>query len=117
MCIRDRLDTLCANLQGKCAYEEGERDMVVLQHKFGIVTADGQNRTLTSTLLDYGVPNGTTSMAKLVGVPCAVATRFVLEGNPALKQPGILAPHSFEVAEPIRQELLKEGIAMEERYE
>ena len=111
------LDSLCANLQGKCAYEEGERDMVVLQHKFGIVTADGQNRTLTSTLLDYGVPNGTTSMAKLVGVPCAVATRFVLEGNPALKQPGILAPHSFEVAEPIRQELLKEGIAMEERYE
>ena len=62
------------------------------------------------------MPNGTTSMAKLVGMPCGVAARLLLEGNPALKQAGILAPYTFEIAEPIRQGLLAEGIALEERY-
>lgn len=110
------LDTLCKNLEQKCAYEPGERDMVMLQHRFGIETKDGEEKTLTSTLLDYGVPNGTTSMAKLVGMPCGVASRLLLEGNPALKKAGILAPYTFEIAEPIRQGLLAEGIALEERY-
>ncbi|KAL4402956.1 saccharopine dehydrogenase (NADP+, L-glutamate-forming) [Malassezia pachydermatis] len=110
------LDTLCVNLEGKCAYEPGERDMVMLQHRFGIVTKDGEKKTLTSTLLDYGAPNGVTSMAKLVGVPCAIATRLVLEGHKALKQPGIIVPYTFDVAEPIRVELVKEGIALKEAY-
>lgn len=35
------LDTLCATLEKKMMYEEGERDMVMLQHKFGIEYADG----------------------------------------------------------------------------
>ncbi|WFD43100.1 saccharopine dehydrogenase (NADP+, L-glutamate-forming) [Malassezia psittaci] len=110
------LDTLCKNLEEKCKYEPGERDMVMLQHRFGIETKDGEQKTLTSTLLDYGVPNGTTSMAKLVGVPCGVASRLLLEGNPALKQPGVLAPYTFEIAEPIRLALAQEGIALEEQY-
>ena len=110
------LDTLCVNLEGKCAYEPGERDMVMLQHRFSVLTKDGEHKTLTSTLLDYGVPNGTSSMAKLVGVPCGIAARFVLEGHPAIKKPGILAPYSFDVAEPIRLELVKEGIALEEAW-
>ena len=28
------LDTLCAVLESRCAYEPDERDMVMLQHKF-----------------------------------------------------------------------------------
>lgn len=35
------LDTLCATLEAKMQYEEGERDMVVLQHKFEIENKDG----------------------------------------------------------------------------
>lgn len=110
------LDTLCRNLEGKCAYAPGERDMVMLQHKFGIETAAGEQRTLTSTLLDYGVPNGTSSMARLVGVPCAIATRFVLEGHRDIKVPGIVVPYSSAVADPIRLELVKEGIELREEY-
>ncbi|PWN51060.1 putative chimeric spermidine synthase/saccharopine reductase [Violaceomyces palustris] len=110
------LDTLCATLESKCAYEAGERDMVMLQHKFEIETKEGESKTLTSTLLDYGIPHGTTSMAKLVGVPCAIATKLILEGHPALTQTGILAPYSKEICDPIRLELEKEGIVLEERY-
>lgn len=110
------LDSLCATLEAKCAYAPGERDMVMLQHKFEIETASGEHKTLTSTLLDYGIPHGTSSMAKLVGVPCAIATRLILEGHPALSQTGILAPYTKEICDPIRLELEKEGIALEERY-
>lgn len=35
------LDTLCATLEAKMQYEKGERDMVMLQHKFEIENADG----------------------------------------------------------------------------
>jgi hypothetical protein len=37
----DLLDTLCATLEAKMQYEKGERDMVMLQHKFEIENADG----------------------------------------------------------------------------
>ncbi|PKI83458.1 hypothetical protein MVES_002408 [Malassezia vespertilionis] len=110
------LDSLCRNLEGKCNYEPGERDMVMLQHSFDVIDKNGEEKTLTSTLLDYGVPNGTTSMAKLVGVPCAIATRLLLEGNPAIKKTGIVVPYTIDVTEPIRKELVKEGIALEERW-
>ena len=36
------LDTLCAQLETLMAYEEGERDLVMLQHKFVVEWADGK---------------------------------------------------------------------------
>lgn len=103
------LDTLCATLEAKMQYEQGERDMVMLQHKFEIENKDGskvglsfasafrfeghslipfalrcQQETHTSTLLDYGAPVGSgagpSSMAKLVGVPCGVSVQLILDG-------------------------------------
>lgn len=57
------LDTLCATLEDKMQYEEGERDMVMLQHRFEIETKDGQRvnssrTTLCSSLLiEVGNPH------------------------------------------------------------
>ncbi len=49
------LDTLCATLEELMQYEQGERGLVCLQHKFGIEWADGTTETRTSTLVDpYG---------------------------------------------------------------
>lgn len=75
------LDTLCATLEELMQYEEGEKDLVILQHKFGIEWANGETETRTSTLVDVGDPNGYSSMAKLVGVPCAVAVQQILDGT------------------------------------
>jgi saccharopine dehydrogenase (NADP+, L-glutamate forming) len=36
------LDTLCATLEEKMQYEEGERDMCILQHKFIVEYKDGK---------------------------------------------------------------------------
>lgn len=75
------LDTLCATLEAKMQYGPGERDMVMLQHKFGIEHKDGSTETRTSTLVNYGDPKGYSCMARLVGLPCAVAVQQVLDGT------------------------------------
>lgn len=75
------LDTLCATLERKMQYEPHERDMVMLQHKFGIEHKDGSKETRTSTMCEFGVKGGYSAMAKTVGVPCAVAVQLVLDGT------------------------------------
>lgn len=103
------LDCLCATLEKKQKFEEGERDLLMLQHKFGIEWADGKKETRTSTLVEYGQPEGSggySAMARLVGVPCAVAVLMVLDGS--IKQKGVLAPVTPELSEPLRIKLEKE---------
>ncbi|KAF2747739.1 saccharopine dehydrogenase-like protein, partial [Sporormia fimetaria CBS 119925] len=97
------LDTLCATLEDKMQYEEGERDFVMLQHRFIIENKDGSKETRTSTLADYGDPKGYSAMAKLVGVPCAVAVQQVLDGT--ISEKGVLAPMSPEICRPLMKTL------------
>ena len=111
------LDCLCATLEKKMAYEKGERDFVILQHKFEIEHKDSKKEMRTSTLCDYGEPEGSggySAMARLVGVPCAVAVLMILEGE--IKDKGILAPVTPELADPIRLRLKKDyGIELKEK--
>ncbi|KJZ80559.1 Saccharopine dehydrogenase [Hirsutella minnesotensis 3608] len=108
------LDTLCATLEQKMQYEEGERDMVLLQHKFEIEHKDGSRETRTSTLVEYGDTKGYSAMAKLVGVPCAVAVQQVLNGT--LSEKGVLAPMTAKINNPIMKELKeKYGIELVEK--
>ncbi|TGZ85533.1 Apo Saccharopine reductase [Ascodesmis nigricans] len=107
------LDTLCATLEEKMQYEQGERDMVMLQHRFEIELKDGKKETRTSTLVEYGDPNGGyTAMAKTVGVPCAVATKLVLNGT--IKERGVIAPMNKTINDPLIDELKKLGIECKE---
>lgn len=108
------LDSLCARLEQLMQYEDGERDLVVLQHKFGIEWADGKTETRTSTLVDYGKVDGYSSMAATVGLPVSVATKLVLNGT--IKGPGLVAPYSPEINDPIMKELKdKYGIYLVEK--
>ncbi|RSM06430.1 Saccharopine dehydrogenase [NADP(+), L-glutamate-forming] [Fusarium ambrosium] len=100
------LDTLCATLEKKMQFEEGERDLVMLQHKFEIEHKDGSRETRTSTLVEYGDPKGYSAMARLVGVPCAVAVKQVLNGT--LSEKGILAPMNGKINNSILKELKEE---------
>jgi saccharopine dehydrogenase (NADP+, L-glutamate forming) len=102
------LDTLCATLEKKMQFEAGERDLVMLQHKFEIEHKDGKKETRTSTLVEYGDPKGYSAMAKLVGVPCGVAVKQVLDGT--ISEKGILAPMSSKLNDPLIKELKKYGI-------
>ena len=103
-----------ATLERKMEFEPGERDFVMLQHRFEIEHADGTRETRTSTLAEYGDPNGYSAMAKLVGVPCGVAVKQVLDGT--IAERGILAPMNSKINNPIMEELKeKYGISLREK--
>ncbi|KAJ4302765.1 saccharopine dehydrogenase (NADP+, L-glutamate-forming) [Kalmusia sp. IMI 367209] len=102
------LDTLCATLEQKMQYAEDERDFVMLQHRFEIENKDGSKEIRTSTLADYGDPKGYSAMAKLVGVPCAVAVQQVLDGT--ISEKGVLAPMDPKICRPLMKTL-------EEKYD
>ncbi|KAK6584360.1 hypothetical protein PZA11_002584 [Diplocarpon coronariae] len=107
------LDTLCATLEKKMQFGKGERDLVMLQHKFEIENKDGSKETRTSTLVEYGDPKGYSAMAKLVGVPCGVAVKQVLDGT--ISDKGILAPMTSKINDPLMTELKKYGIELFEK--
>ncbi|CCM05225.1 uncharacterized protein FIBRA_07435 [Fibroporia radiculosa] len=113
--IRDSnlLDTLCAQLETLMKYEEGERDLVILQHKFVVEWKDGKQDTITSTLEAYGEPFGHSAMARYVGVPCGIAVQLVLDG--VLNTPGVHAPYSKEICDPLRKIVEEEGLGMIEK--
>ena len=94
-------------------FTETERDLVMLQHKFVVEWADGTTDTITSTLEAYGEPDGHSAMARLVGLPCGIAVQLVLDG--VINTPGVLAPYTKEICDPIREILEKEGVGLVEK--
>ncbi len=108
------LDILADQMLVKMGYREGERDMVILVHEFAAVYP-GRRKRITSTLIDYGIPGGDTSMARTVGLPAAIGTRMILEGEITLA--GVHIPVLPEIYEPVLGELEQLGIACVEKTE
>jgi saccharopine dehydrogenase-like NADP-dependent oxidoreductase len=108
------VDILTERMLQKMSYKEGERDMLVLQHTF---VADFPDRTekITSTMIDFGIPGGDSSMNRTVGLPAAVAVRFILEGR--FTQPGVIVPVMKEFYEPALEELQRLGIQFTDEVE
>ena len=105
------LDILTVRMQQKMPYEEDERDMLVMHHEFVAEYAD-RSESITSTMIDYGIPSGDSSMSRTVGLPAAIASRLILEGKIARK--GVVVPVTAEIYEPVLAELGKMGITLEE---
>lgn len=102
------LDILEMRMLEKLRYQPGERDMIVLRHDF-LATGPGQkNQKIVSTLVDYGIPDGDSSMARTVGLPAAIGTRLILDGK--IRAKGVLIPVLPEIYEPILDELREHGI-------
>jgi saccharopine dehydrogenase (NADP+, L-glutamate forming) len=106
------LDILAARMIERLQYEEGERDMVVLQHEFLAENPDRGIERITSTLVDFGVPGGDSSMSRTVGLPAAIGARLVLEGR--ISETGVRVPVTPDIYNPILDELSGLGIRFEE---
>ena len=106
-------DVLTEHLLEHLKYDEGERDMCVLHHIFDVTRADGSNIVITSTLDDYGIPYGHTSMARTVSLPAAMAVKLLLEER--LKMTGVRIPVWPQLYEPIMTELETVNIKFIER--
>lgn len=107
------LDILAAKMLEKLQYEEGERDMIILQHEFIASYPGDKKEKVTSALIDFGIPHGDTSMARTVGLPAAISTKLILEEKITLT--GVNIPVIPEIYRPILQELKELGISFKEQ--
>ncbi|MHA2002561.1 MAG: saccharopine dehydrogenase C-terminal domain-containing protein [Candidatus Thorarchaeota archaeon] len=105
------LDSVCNLFEQKLKYAPGERDMIVMHHEF-IAEYPDHKEKITSTMIDYGIPNGDSSMSRTVALPVAIASRMILDGTIDLV--GVHRPVMPEVYEPILKELETLNIKLEE---
>jgi len=108
------LDVVSQRMLSKMQYAPGERDMLVMQHEFVVERPDRKER-ITSTMVDYGIPNGDSSMSRLVGLPAAIAARLVLQGE--IARTGVRTPVISEIYEPVLAELAALGVSFRETVE
>jgi len=106
------LDVMTARFLEKMSYKEGERDMIVLYHDFLAEWPDKKKR-ITSTLVDFGIPYGDSSMARTVSLPAAIATRLILQEK--IKITGVHAPVQPEIYNPVLDELENMSIVCKEK--
>lgn len=109
------VDILVARMQPLMAYKPGERDMLIMQHNF-VAEYPDRKESITSTMIDYGIPHGDTSMARTVGLPAAIAVRMILQGEiPELT--GVHVPVTPKIYAPVLAELGELGISLTETVE
>jgi saccharopine dehydrogenase (NADP+, L-glutamate forming)/spermidine synthase len=109
------LDVLAARLDAKMPYKKGERDMIVLIHRFVARFPDGKEERISSTLIDYGQPDGDSSMARTVSLPAAVGSKLILTGQ--IRTTGVHVPVTPEIYNPILDELATMDICCGEKTE
>lgn len=109
----NRLDILGERLLEKLKYEEGEKDMIILKHKFTVENKDGTKDLITSTLIDFGIPHGDTSMARTVSLPLAIGVKLMAEDK--INLTGVQIPIKKEVYNLVLKELENQGIKMVEK--
>lgn len=107
------LDILSDLLKKKLYYKDGEKDMILMKHTFTVLNKDGSKERITSTLIDYGIPGGDSSMSRTVSLPLAISVKMMAEGKFDLT--GVQIPVVRELYLPILAELESLGIKMVEK--
>ena len=92
--------------------EEDDKDMIVMCHKFGY-EYEGEQHQIESQMVVLGDDQTYTAMAKTVGLPVAIATLKILNGE--ITKTGVLIPIDKKVYEPILKELEDYGVIFKEK--
>ncbi|MFT0714307.1 saccharopine dehydrogenase family protein [Flagellimonas lutimaris] len=98
-------------LEDSWTLQENEKDMIVMYHKFGY-ELNGEKKQIDANMVVTGENRRYTAMSKTVGLPVAIATLKILNGE--IKTPGVQIPINKEVYEPILSELHTNGIEFKE---
>ncbi|NVK52413.1 MAG: saccharopine dehydrogenase NADP-binding domain-containing protein [Flavobacteriaceae bacterium] len=99
-------------LTDKWTLSEDDKDMIIMHHKFGY-EIKGEKKQIESSLVSIGENQTYTAMAKTVGLPVAIATLKILNGE--ISNPGVQRPITKEVYNPILKELEAYGIVFKEK--
>ena len=108
-----KLDILSDRLLEKLKYRDGEKDMLILRHRFEVENQDNTTETITSTLIDYGIPHGDSSMARTVSLPLAVGVKLMAENK--INLTGVQIPIKKEIYVPVLNGIEELGIKMIEK--
>ena len=95
-------------LERKWKLEEGDKDMIVMQHQFKVQSSKFKVQSLISSLVVKGDNATDTAMAKTVGLPLGIAAKLILANK--IKSCGVMIPTAKEFYEPVLNELEKFGI-------
>jgi saccharopine dehydrogenase-like NADP-dependent oxidoreductase len=111
--VRTPRDVVSDVFGKKLVYREGERDLVILKDEFiATFRPFGKTKNFSSTLVDLGIPDGGSSIARTTGLPPAIAARFILDGK--IRTPGVHIPVLPEIYEPVMEELERQGVSLKE---
>ena len=99
-------------LESKWTLEEGDKDMIVMWHRFGYVI-DGHEYDRTSSMVVIGDDEDYTAMAKTVGYPIGIACKMILNGKITAK--GVRLPITADIYNPILDELEELGVVFTEK--
>ena len=99
-------------LERKWKLEPGDKDMIVMLHKF-IYSLEGKRYEINSSMVTKGESQIHTAMARTVGLPVAIVSRLILNGT--ITTPGVQIPISKEIYEPVLKELNENGIFFTEK--
>jgi saccharopine dehydrogenase (NADP+, L-glutamate forming) len=106
------MDMFSALLQEKLAMSKDDLDLIVLYHEF-ISDYENKSEFITSTLIETGIPDGDSAMARTVSLPAAIASHMILNGE--IELPGVHIPVQPEVYIPILKELDSMGLKFIEK--
>ncbi|MEZ5069391.1 MAG: saccharopine dehydrogenase C-terminal domain-containing protein [Bacteroidales bacterium] len=98
-------------LEEKWALEEGDKDMILMQHQFDF-EKEGKHLKRYATLVCMGKNTRETAMAMTVGLPLAITARLILEKR--YRGTGVRLPIVPEVYNPVLEELETYGIRFQE---
>jgi len=103
-------------LKQKWQLQPGDKDMVVMWHKFVYRDKNsGILKKMTSSLVVTGDSDQHTAMAKTVGLPLGIAAKLVLTEK--IKLTGMYIPNLPAIYHPVLDELKKHGIVFSEKTE
>lgn len=103
-------------LEKKWLLKPYDKDLVVMQHQFGIDNSKNTKlpKKIISSLVVTGTDQHHTAMAKTVGLPLGVCVKNFLTGK--FKLSGVQIPIHKEIYEPMLKELEQHGICFKEAF-
>jgi saccharopine dehydrogenase-like NADP-dependent oxidoreductase len=105
-------DIVSALYGEKLVFSEGERDLVVMQHRLGVSYPGNSRKTHISTLVSRGDFDTESAIAKTTGLPIGIAAHLIVIG--AIKRTGVVIPTTEDIYIPSMKELSVEGICFTE---
>ena len=96
----------------KLQFTTGEKDLVIMQHRYDVLFPNGKRQRNTSTLISLGEVDGDTAIARTTGLPIGIAVDLLLSGS--VQEKGVLTPTSKDIYLPSLQELESLGYGFRE---